>query len=89
MGQVHLAMPLRQILLMQRLDPGQVVLEPGCEGGGKGGETVLIALARTDGQLFHRNIDVLDPESDGFHNTQAAPIEQFGDQLGGASHAAR
>src|SRR5205823_11777476 len=45
MGQVDLAMPLRQILLMQRLDPGQVVLEQRGECGGKGGETVPRALA--------------------------------------------
>ena len=32
--QVHLAMPLSQILLMQRLDPGQVVLEQRGQGGG-------------------------------------------------------
>ena len=49
-------------------------------------EAVLIALARTDGQLFHRHIDVLDPESGGCHHTQAAPLEQFGDRLGGAFH---
>jgi hypothetical protein len=47
MGQVHRAMPWRQILLVQRPDPGQVVLEQGGERGGKGGVAVLIALART------------------------------------------
>ena len=84
MGQVDLAMPLRQVLLMQRLDPDQVVLEQRGECGGKGGEPVPVALARADGQLLHLKIDVLDPDPDGFHDAQAAPIEQFGNQLGGA-----
>jgi hypothetical protein len=68
MGQVDLAIPLSQVLLMQRLDPGQVVLEQRSERGGKGGEPVLVALARPDGQLLHLNIDVLDPEPDRFHD---------------------
>src|SRR5919106_6027734 len=38
MGQVDLAMPLSQVLLMQRLDPGQVVLEQRGECGGDEGE---------------------------------------------------
>jgi hypothetical protein len=50
MGQVDLAMPLSQLLLMQRLDPGQMVLEQRRKGSGKGGEPVFVALARTDGQ---------------------------------------
>ena len=66
-------MPLSQILLMQRLDPGQVVLEQRGERGGKGGEPVLVAFARTDGQLLHLNIDVLDPEPDRFHDAQPLP----------------
>ncbi len=57
-------MPLSQVLLMQRLDPGQVVLEQRRQGGGKGGEPVFVALARTDGQLLHLIVDVLDPEPD-------------------------
>jgi hypothetical protein len=28
--------------------------------------------------------DVLDPEPDGFHDPQAAPVEKFGNQLGGS-----
>jgi len=71
---------------MQRLDPGQVVLEQRGQRGRKGGEPVLVALARTDGQLLHLKIDVLDPEPDGFHDTQAAPVEQCGHQLGGPVH---
>jgi hypothetical protein len=54
MGQVDLALTLSQVLLMQRLDPGQVVLEQRGERGGKGGEPVFVALARTDGQLLQR-----------------------------------
>ena len=45
MGQVDLAMPLSRILLMLRLDPGQVILEQGRKGDGKGSEPVLVALA--------------------------------------------
>lgn len=41
-------MSLSRILLMQRLDPGQVVLEQRGERGRKGGEPVLVALARTE-----------------------------------------
>jgi hypothetical protein len=36
-GQLEPRMPLRQGLLMQRLDPGKVVLEQRRERGGKGG----------------------------------------------------
>jgi hypothetical protein len=35
MGEAGLAMPLSQVLLMQRLDPGQVVLEQRCNVAGK------------------------------------------------------
>ena len=77
-------MPLSQVLLMQRLDPGQVALEQRGERGGKGGEPVLVTLTRTDGQLLHLEIDVLDPDPDGFHDAQATPVEQFGNRLGGA-----
>ena len=86
MREVHRAMPLSQILLMQGLDPSQVVLEQRRQGGGKGGEPILVALARPDGQLLHLIIDVLDPEPDRFHDTQPAPVEELGDQLGGAIH---
>lgn len=86
MRQVHLAMPLSQILLMQRLDPGQVVLEQRGQGGGKGGEPVFVALAGTDGELLHLKIDVLDPEPDRFHDAQPAAVEELGDHLGGSVH---
>jgi hypothetical protein len=79
-------MPLSQILLMQRLDPGQVVLEQRRKGGGKGGEPVFVAFTRTDGQLLHLIVDVLDPESDRFHDAQPAPVEELGDHLGGSVH---
>jgi hypothetical protein len=58
---------------MPRLDPGQVVLEQRGERGGNGGEPVLVALARTDGQGLHLNIEVLAPEPDGFRDAPAAP----------------
>jgi len=70
MGQVDLAIALSQILLMQRFHPGQVVLEQRGERGGKGGEPVFVALARTDGQLLHLKSEILDPEPDGFHDAQ-------------------
>ena len=54
MGKVYCPMALRQILLMQGFDPGEVVLEERDERRGKGGEAVLVALARADGQLLHR-----------------------------------
>jgi hypothetical protein len=63
MGQIDLALPLSRILLMQRLDPGQMILEQRGEHGGKSGEPVLVALAQTDGQWLHLNIHVLDPLS--------------------------
>jgi hypothetical protein len=68
---------------MQRLAPGQVALKQRRRGGGQGGQTVLVPLARTDGQLFHRKINVLAPEPDGFHDTETAAVEQFGHQLDG------
>jgi hypothetical protein len=34
--------------------------------------------------LLHREIDVLDPEPDRFHDAQPAPVKQFCHQLGGA-----
>ena len=86
MRQVHLAMPLSQILLMQRLNSSQTVLEQRGQGGGKGGEPVLVALAGTYGQLLHLKIDVLDPEPDRFHDPQPAAVEELGDHLGGSVH---
>jgi hypothetical protein len=77
-------MPLRQGLLRQRLDPGKVVLEQRRQGSGKGGEADFVALAHTDGQLLHRDIDVLHPEPDGFDDTLTAAVEPCGHQLGGA-----
>jgi hypothetical protein len=84
MGQVDLAMSLSRILLMLCLDPGQVILEHRGERGGKSGEPVLVALARTDGQWLHLIIDVLDPKPDRFHDAQATPVEKFGNQWGGS-----
>jgi hypothetical protein len=84
MGQIDLTMPLSRILLMQGLDPDQVVMEQRGERGGKGCEAIFVALARTDGQLLHLKIDVLDPDADSFHDAQAATVEQFGNQLGSA-----
>lgn len=45
MGKIYIAMPLSQILLMQRLDASQVVLEQRRQGGGKGGEPVFVPFA--------------------------------------------
>ena len=86
MGQVDLTMALSQILLVPRPDPGQVILEQRRERSGNGGEPVLVALTRTDGQWLQLEIDVLDPEPDGFHDAQAAPVEEFGNQSGGSVH---
>jgi hypothetical protein len=83
-GAVDLAMPLSRIPLMPRLDPGQVVLEQRRQGDGNGGEPVLVARARTDGQWLHLIIDVLDPKPDRFHDAQATPVEKFGNQWGGS-----
>jgi hypothetical protein len=85
-GAVDLAMPLSRIPLMPRLDPGQVVLEQRRKGDGNGGEPVLVARAPTDGQWRHPILDVLDPEPDGFHDAQPAPLEELGDHVGGAVH---
>ena len=62
------------------------MLAPRRERGGNGGAPVLVALARTDGQWLHLKIDVLDPEPDGFYDTQPAPVEELGDYLGGSVH---
>lgn len=69
---------------MQRSDPGEVVLEQRRQSGGKGCEPILVALARTDGELLHLEIDVFDPEPDAFHDAQAAAVKKLGDQLGGS-----
>jgi hypothetical protein len=84
-GQVDLAMLLSQVLLMPCLDAGQVIPE---QRGERAGKVVnrSFALARTDGQWLHLNIDVLDHKLDRFHDAQAAPVEKFGHQLGGAMH---
>ena len=83
MGQVDLATALRQILLRQGLDSGEVVLAQRGQRGGKGGEAVLVALARADSQWLHLIINVFDPEPNGCHDAEPAPLEQFGHQLGG------
>jgi hypothetical protein len=44
-------MALRQILLRQGFDPGQVLLEERDERRGKGGEAIFIPLPRTAGWL--------------------------------------
>ena len=68
MRQIDRPMALGQILLVQRFDPGEVILEERNERGGKGREAILIAFPRPDGQLLHREVEVLDAELDGFHN---------------------
>jgi hypothetical protein len=50
MGQGDPTMPLSRILLMPRLDLGQVVLEQRRQGNENGGEPVFVALARMDSQ---------------------------------------
>ena len=75
MRQVHLAMPLSQILLMQRLDPGQVVLEQRGQGGGKGGEPVFVALAGTNCNLVVGKIYILHSKTKTFHLSQPRAIK--------------
>jgi hypothetical protein len=86
MRQVHRAMPLRQVRLMQRLAPMQVVLEQRRQGGRQGGKPVLVALARTDGPWLHLRIAVLDPGPGRFHHAPSAPAEELGDHWGSAVH---
>jgi hypothetical protein len=86
MGEIHLAMPLSQVLLIERLDSSQMVLEQRRKGAGKRREPVFITLAGTDRDLLHLHVDVLDPEPDRFHDPQAASIEELGNQLGGSVH---
>ena len=40
----------------------------------------FIPLSRTDCQRFHLKIDILNPQPDGFGNSQTATIEKLGDQ---------
>jgi hypothetical protein len=84
MGPGDLAMPVPHVLLRPRLDPSQVALEHRGECRGNGGDAVLGARARADGQWLQRNIDVLDPQPDRLHEAHAAPVAQLGHQLGGA-----
>lgn len=85
-GEVDRAVPPSQILLMQRLDPSQMVLEQRGERGGKGRESVFVAFPRPDGELLHPIVDVLHPKSGRFHDAQAAPVEEISDQLSGSIH---
>jgi hypothetical protein len=43
---------LHHVLQMQRLHPGQVILQHRDQRGGKGCEAVFLTLARADGQLL-------------------------------------
>jgi hypothetical protein len=79
MREIHLAIPLNQVLLLPRPDPGPVILEPGYEGGGTGGASILIAFPCTDGQGLHRIIAVLHAPPDRFHDPQPTPLEALGD----------
>lgn len=71
---------------MQGLDPNQVVLEQRDQRRGKGREAILLAFPGPDGELLHRIVDMLDPQPDGFHDPQPAPVEELGHQLAGAVH---
>lgn len=86
MGQVDLVMAMNHPLLVRRADPGEVVLEQRRQSGGNGCEPILVALARTDDELFHLEIEVLAPEPDAFPDAQATPVEKSGNQLGGPVH---
>jgi hypothetical protein len=85
-GQVHLAAPFGEILLMKCSYPTQMVLEERRQADRKGGEPILIALSRPDGYLLHIEINVLYPESNRFHDPQSASAKKLGDELWGPLH---
>lgn len=86
MGKIDRATSLHPVLLMQSLAPNEVVLEQRGEVGGKGWKASFIPLTQTYGESLHLKIDVFDPEADGLHVPQAAPVEQFSHYLGGSFH---
>ena len=42
--EIHRTIPLRQIMLMERVDPSEVVLQQRRQGGRKGSEPILVTL---------------------------------------------
>ena len=72
-------MAAAEVLLMECLDFGEVILKQRGHADGEGGDSVLVAFARSHGDLFHSEVNVLDPEAHGLHDAQAAAIKQFGD----------
>src|SRR4030095_15516749 len=48
--------------------------------------SVLVAFARSHGDLFHSEVNILDPEAYSLHDSQAAAVKQFGNELRRAAH---
>ncbi len=65
MRQVHRPMALRQILVRQGVDPGQMLLEGGCAWRERWCSDLYPPSPHGRSQLLHRAIDVCDAQSDG------------------------
>ena len=76
--QVDLPVAPAQVLLMERLHFGEMILKERGNTHGEGGDSVLVAFARSHGDLFHSEVNVLDPEAHDLHDSQAAAVKQLG-----------
>jgi hypothetical protein len=61
-------------LLVKGLDFGEVILKQRGHADGEGGDAVLVAFARPHGDLFHSEVNVVDPEAYSLHDSQAAAV---------------
>ena len=66
-----------EVLLMQCLDPGKMIVQEGDNGLRKSCYPVLCALSRPDGDLLHFVVNILDAYPYRFHYPEGTPIQQF------------
>ncbi len=64
---------------MLAADEFQVRAEVGDDDGGQRDGPVLVTLARADGDLVAREVDILRAEAQGLEEAQPAAVEQDGD----------
>jgi len=79
-GQFHCAIAFREGVLVGQPDSPDVSFEGRKDSLGKQRAAVLTPLTGADSDLPAIKIQVLDPQSEGFRDPQAGPVEQLADQ---------
>ena len=85
-GQVDFAVAGFEVLLMNVSNGFEVRLQMRDQRIGEHGEAVFFAFAVADDDLVVTEVNILDAQTQTFHEAQAAAVEYLGHKLGNAGH---